>query len=249
MTKQIRSMNESQVCFIRRAAHLAKKLSPLALLVLGINSPYVGAVPAESAYPAMAPVDHYMMDPATEIALARTAAPASVSDKAEILVLGAHGYKIAVKGTNGFVCYVGRSWENDIDNAQFWNPKQRAPECDNAAAARSVLRPYLQRTQWVLSSVSRAEMLKRTKAEVASKQITQAEAGAMCFMLSKDGYIASAKGPWHPHVMFYGPPGPGSEWGANLPGSPVLSASSDLMPFTVYFVPVRKWSDGTLAKY
>src|SRR6185437_2044959 len=216
MTKQIRSMNESQVCFIRRAAHLAKKLSPLALLVLGINSPYVGAVPAESAYPAMAPVDHYMMDPATEIALARTAAPASVSDKADILVLGAHGYKIAVKGTNGFVCYVGRSWENDIDNAQFWNPKQRAPECDNAAAARSVLRPYLQRTQWVLS---------------------------------KDGYIASAKGPWHPHVMFYGPPGPGSEWGANLPGSPVLSASSDLMPFTVYFVPVRKWSDGKLAKY
>ncbi|MGH8124937.1 MAG: hypothetical protein ACREPK_03730 [Rhodanobacteraceae bacterium] len=249
MTKHMRSTNESPDWFAGGAAQLAKMLSPLVLLVVVINSPSVGAAPAVSAYPAMAPMFHYMMDPAAEIALARTAAPASVSDKAEILVLDAHGYKTAVKGTNGFVCYVGRSWENDIGNAQFWNPKQRAPECDNAAAARSVLPAYLQRTQWVLSGVSRAEMLKRTQAEISTKQIKQPEAGAMCFMLSKEGYIASAGGPWHPHVMFYGPPGPGAEWGANLPGSPVLSASSDLMPFTVYFVPVRKWSDGTLAKY
>jgi len=200
-------------------------------------------------YPAMAPVAQYMMDPAAEIALARSAAPASVSDKAEILVLGAHGYKTAIKGTNGFVCYVGRSWENDIDNANFWNSKQRAPECSNEAAARSVLPYYLERTQWVLSGVSRAEMLKRTKAEVAARQITAPDIGAMCFMLSKDGYLAGAGGPWHPHVMFYGSPGPGSEWGADLPGSPVLSAPSDLMPVTIYFVPVRKWSDGTLAEY
>ncbi len=197
----------------------------------------------------MAPVAHYMMDQAAEIALARTAAPAPVSDKAEILVLGAHGYKTAVKGTNGFVCYVGRSWENDIDNSEFWNPRQRAPECVNKAAARSVLPSYLQRTQWVLSGVSRAAMIHRTKAEIAARQITAPEVGAMCFMLSKDGYIASAGGPWHPHVMFWAPRGPGSEWGADLKGSPVLSSSSDLMPFTIYFVLVRKWSDGTLAKY
>ncbi len=207
------------------------------------------ALAEKAPYPAMAPVADYMMEQAAEIALARSAAPASVSDKAEILVLAAHGYKTAVKGTNGFVCYVGRSWENDIDNAYFWNPKQRAPECDNAAAARSVLTYYLERTQWVLSGVSRAEMLKRTKAEIAARQITAPEVGAMCFMLSKEGYIASAGGPWHPHVMFWGLPGPGSKWGANLPGSPVFSASSDLMPYTIYFVPVRKWSDGTLAEY
>ena len=203
----------------------------------------------KAPYPAMAPVAQYMMDPAAEIALARSAAPASVSDKAEILVLGTHGYKTAIKGTNGFVCYVGRSWENDIDNANFWNSKQRAPECDNEAAARSVLPYYLERTQWVLSGVSRAEMLKRTKAEIAARQITAPEIGAMCFMLSKDGYLAGAGGPWHPHVMFCGAPGPGLKWGADLPGSPVFSAPSDLMPVTIYFVPVRKWSDGTLAEY
>ncbi len=246
MRKQIRSMKQSRNWLAEGAAYLAKRLSPLTLLVLWADPSHAYAA---SAYEAMAPAAHYMMDQAAEIALARTAAPASVSDKAEILVLGAHGYKTAVKGTNGFVCYVGRSWENDIDNAAFWNPRQRAPECVNKAAARSVLPYFLQRTQWVLSGVSSAELIKRTKAEIAASQITAPEVGAMCFMMSKDGYIANAGGPWHPHVMFWAPRGPGSEWGADLPGSPVLSSSSDLMPYTVYFVPVRKWSDGTLAEY
>jgi hypothetical protein len=229
---------------------LAARTWPVAVLVLLAAASHPDAAPLTSSYPAMAPVQQYMMtDRAAEIALARSAAPAAVSDKAEILVLGAHGYEIGMKGTNGFVCYVGRSWENDIDNVNFWNPKQRAPECDNAAAARSVLPYYLQRTEWVLSGVSRAEMIKRTKAEIAAGHITAPQVGAMCFMLSKHGYLAGAKGPWHPHVMFWGLPGPGSKWGADLPGSPVFSAPSNLMPYTIYFVPVRKWSDGTLAKY
>jgi hypothetical protein len=247
MRKQVRPMNESRDGGVVSSAHFGKKLLPLALLVLAVTRSF--AAPAAPAYQVMAPVADYMMNPAAEIALARSAAPASVSDKAQILVLGSHGYTTAIKGTNGFVCYVGRSWENDIDDANFWNPKQHAPECDNAASARSVLPYYLQRTRWVLSGVSRAEMLKRTKAEIASRRITAPAAGSMCFMLSREGYLAAARGPWHPHVMFYGRPGPGSEWGADLLGSPVLSSRSDLMPVTTYFVLVRKWSDGTLAKY
>ena len=251
MRKQIRSMNEGRGLFAGGAAHLARRLLPLVLLVLWADTSHADSAAAAPAYPNMAPIGQYQMANQTgEIALARSAAPASVSDKAEVLVLGAHGYETAVKGTNGFVCYVGRSWENDFDNAEFWNPKNRAPECVNAAAARSVLPYYLQRTQWVLSGVSRAEMVDRTKAAIAAKQIAAPEAGAMCFMLSKDGYLGDgAGGHWHPHVMFWAPHGDGSEWGADLPGSPVYSAPSDTMPFTWYFVPVRKWSDGTLAEY
>ena len=49
--------------------------------------------PAEkAAYPAMAPVDQYLMaDQDAEIALARSAAPASISDGAEVMVLGRTG--------------------------------------------------------------------------------------------------------------------------------------------------------------
>ena len=224
------------------------------LLILGLSLAATGPARADddkAPYPNMAPIEQYLIpNQADEIALARSGGPKVVTDEATVLALGKSGYETAVKGTNGFVCYVGRSWENDIDNSDFWNPKNRAPECVNAVAARSVLPYYLQRTQWVMSGVSRAKILEQTKAAIAAKQITAPEAGAMCFMLSKQGYLGdNAGGPWHPHVMFWAPPGPGSQWGADLAGSPVFSAPSDLMPYTIYFVPVRKWSDGTLAEY
>jgi len=92
---------------------------------------------------------------AAEIALARGAAPASISDNATVLVLGHHGFETAVKGTNGFVCFVSRGWDNDVGNAAFWSPKTRGPICANPAAARSVLPYYvLQRARWVMSGVS-----------------------------------------------------------------------------------------------
>ncbi len=90
-------------------------------------------------YPKMAPIDQYLMtDQGAEIALARSAAPESISRDAEVLVLGRHGFETAVKGKNGFVCIVGRGWTSAAD-ADFWNPKVRVPMCVNAAAARSYL--------------------------------------------------------------------------------------------------------------
>ena len=65
----------------------------------------------KAAYPAMAPLDAYLIaDQNAEIALARSAAPKSISAGAEVMVLGTEGYTTAVKGTNGFLCIVERSW-------------------------------------------------------------------------------------------------------------------------------------------
>jgi len=204
-------------------------------------------------YPDRAPIAEYLSnDRDAEIAFARSGVPASMADKVGVLVLGAHGYETAAKGTNGFVCYVARSWDADIDDPEFWNPKVRGPMCLNPVAVRWYLPYYLQRTQWVLSGVSRSEMIKRTKAEIVAKQITAPPAGAMCYMLSRQGYLSDqGLGPhgWHPLVVFWNVPGVGTQWGADVVGSPVLSAPSDLMPFTVFFVPVRAWSDGTLDEY
>lgn len=56
-------------------------------------------------YPRMVPLDRYLMaDRDEEVALARSAAPDSISHDAEILVLGRHGYETVSKGKNGFVC-------------------------------------------------------------------------------------------------------------------------------------------------
>ncbi len=88
----------------------------------------------------MAAIEQYRSaNAADEIALARSAAPAAISGDAEVLILGSHGYESAVKGKNGFVCIVERSWATDFDDAEFWNPKIRAPICFNAPSVRSVL--------------------------------------------------------------------------------------------------------------
>ena len=206
----------------------------------------VGPAYAQTPNPTMAPIELYRMaSQSDEIVLARSAAPASISNDAEVLTLGRRGYETAAKGKNGFVCIVERAWANEYDNAEFWNPKVRGPICFNAAAARSVLPGYLRRTEWALAGASKGEMLERTRAAVAAKQITAPEVGAMCYMMSKDGYLSDAGGHWHPHLMFFLPHTEAAAWGANLPGVPMIAAGGDLEPVTVFMAPVPNWSDGT----
>ena len=211
----------------------------------------IGAARGDDAkpdYSAMAPIEKYRIaSTAEEIALARSAAPASISGDADILTLGDHGYETAVKGKNGFVCMVWRSWTAEFDNAEFWNPKLRGPICLNPAAARTVLPPFLERTQWVLAGVSKPRMMERTQAEIASHTFKEPEPGAMSFMMSKQQYLADAGGHWHPHLMFFVARTDGAAWGADLAGSPIFASQSNPEPVTTFIIPVPKWSDGTPA--
>jgi hypothetical protein len=202
----------------------------------------------DDAYPTMAKLSEYLISTRSEeIDLAKSAAPTSVADHAGVLVLGPHGYESVVKGTNGFVCLVGRSWDLTFTDPQFWNPKIRTPQCDNAVAARTVRPRYLTRTEWVLAGVSRDDMQKRETAAWAAGTLTAPEPGAMCYMLSKRGYINDTAGRWHPHVMYFTPRTDAAAWGANLPGSPVAADSTSYAHTTIFFVIVPNWSDGTPA--
>lgn len=120
------------------------------LVVLGVTL-QAQAQESKLPYPSMAPLDQYLTERNAEIALARGAAPPSISQDAEVMVLGRHGYETAVKGKNGFVCIVERSWTAGIDDPDFWNPKLRAPICFNPPAARSYLPLTIKKTEWVLS--------------------------------------------------------------------------------------------------
>jgi hypothetical protein len=205
---------------------------------------------AKSPYPSMAPLDQYLMtDRDAEVALARTAAPKSISDDATVMVLTRHGYETAVKGTNGFACIVDRAWTSAFDHPGFWNPKNRSPICYNAAAARSSLLYTFNRVKLVLAGLTKPQMLERIKAEVANKELPTPEPGAMSYMLSKESYLNDQAGHWVPHLMFHIPKTDGASWGANLDGSPVVVAPFRLVPEpeTIFLVPVAKWSDGTPA--
>jgi hypothetical protein len=218
----------------------------LAFLLGAIGSARADDV--KPAYPAMAPVEQYRVASASEeIALSRSAAPASISGDASVLTLGDHGYETALKGRNGFVCLVQRSWAAGFDDAEFWNPKLRSPICFNPAAARTILPAYLERTEWVIAGVSKADMINRTNAELAAKRIATPEPGAVAFMMSKHGKLNDLAGHWHPHLMFFLAHADVADWGADLHGSPVFAARSNSDPITTFFVLVPSWSDGTPA--
>lgn len=217
-----------------------------------VSSMWAGPARAQTpktAYPEMAPVEQYRIaSRAEEIALARSAAPPSISKDATVLVLGNRGYETAVKGSNGFVCFVERSWDAPFDAPEFWNPKLRGPNCFNAAAVRSELPQLLKRTEWVLAGATRDQIIEKTKAAVASHEFKDPEPGALSFMLSKNGYLSDdAAGPWLPHVMFFLPHGSAADWGADKEGSPVIGQDGSTIETTVLFVPVRSWSDGSPA--
>ena len=204
---------------------------------------------AQHAYPNMAPLSQYLMtDRNAEIALARSAAPKAISGAATILVLGPHGYGTAVEGKNGFVCLVDRSWTAQFDFPEFWNPRLRGPMCLNPQAARSILPITFKRTKLALAGKSREQIMEDMKAAVAAKQLPPLEPGAMCYMMSKQGYLNDDAGHWMPHLMFY--LAPGADWGADLPGSPVMlnpQFHDGMVAVRVLMIPVAKWSDGTPA--
>ena len=200
-------------------------------------------------YPEMAPLEQYRIaNREDEIAMARSAAPPSISGDAKVLVLGSQGYETAAEGSNGFVCFVERSWAAGFDDSDFWNPKTRGPNCFNPSAARSELPQYLKRTEWALAGATRQQLIKKTAAAVASHTFKAPEAGAFSFMLSKAGYLGDqAAGPWLPHVMIFLPHGQAADWGADKAGSPVMGEDGSAIESTVLFIPVRNWSDGSPA--
>lgn len=202
----------------------------------------------KASYPAMASLDQYLIpDQDSEIALARSAGPKSVSDEADVMVLGRQGYTTAVKGANGFLCIVERSWADPTDDPEFWNPKARAPICFNAAAAKTFVPIYLMKTKLVLAGKSKTEILQATTSALDKKELPPLEPGAMCYMLSNRQYLNDRGKSWHPHVMFIVPGDAAKSWGANLPGSPVIATYDPEERATVFMVLVAEWSDGTPA--
>jgi len=222
-------------------------LFPIFMLAIVLSAARRGeAQDAKTPYPSMAPIEQYRIaDRNAEIALARSAAPESISRDAEVMVLGGHGYETAVKGKNGFVCIVQRSWSAGIDDPDFWNPKLRGPTCFNPPAARSYLPLVIKKTEMILAGKSKAQMFEGIKARLDKKELPAQETGAMCYMLSKEGYLSDQAGHWHPHLMFFVPQTGAQTWGADLPGSPILASEDPEDRLTIFMVPVAKWSDGT----
>ena len=200
---------------------------------------------AKQPYPGMAPIEQYQMDRSAEIALAHTAAPASISKDAEVLVMGQKNYETAVGGKNGFVCLVGRSWLSPFDNPEFWNPRNRSPECFNPPAVLSLLPYVVKTTGMVLSGFSKTQILDGIKVAVDKKELGAPASGSLIYMMSKEAYLTDQPPHNLDHLMFDLPRMDGAAWGANLAGAPIFFLQLDPAPITEFYVVMGEWSDGT----
>jgi hypothetical protein len=223
---------------LRNAGKAVGWANAVVLAAFGAAWP-IQAQDTTSPYPNMAPIEQYRMDRNAEIALARTAAPPSISRDATVLVLGQKNFETAVKGTNGFVCVVGRAFAGPLNNPEFWNPKNRSPICWNPPAARSLLPYALKETGMALAGASKAQITEAIRTAVAKKELGVPESGSMSYMMSKQAYLTDQGGHNLAHVMFELPRD------GVLRDKPDFFVSWDPAPVIEFNVPVGQWSDGS----
>jgi hypothetical protein len=195
----------------------------------------------QSKYP---PADRYLMPRHDEIALAHTAAPPGISDRATIKVLTRSGFVVAYQGDNGNVCMVMRGFSAPTYTpANFrdlvYDPTVRAPICFTAPAAKTAMPYYELRTRLALAGKTPDQIAAAVKAAYASDALPHRDAGTFAYMWSAHQHLASGINAWHPHMMIFLPDYDNAMVGGNAFGSPLPQVTDDAgTPFTVVVIPV-----------
>ncbi len=194
--------------------------------------------------PAYPPLREYLMSEQAEILLARSAAPASITDHATIRVLSPSGFRIAHQGENGFTCLVMRGWSAPTYTPQqfrdfVYDARIRAPICFNPVATRTVLPYYELRSMLGMAGKTPVQIADAVQAAYTSGQLPKRDAPSFAYMWSADQFLGQGIGAWRPHVMLFAPYYDNAMVGGNEFGSPLPQLSDDAgTPFSVVVIPV-----------
>jgi hypothetical protein len=187
----------------------------IVLSTFGLLAIHAAAAEAERKY---APFSEYEMERSAEIALARSAAPERISSRATIKVLTRAGFEVAVKGDNGFVCMVVRSWSAAPDVQTTFYAKLRAPTCFDPIAARTVVPVDELKTKLGLEGKQPEAIEQEVAVRYGRGQLPKMEGAAFAYMWSASQDTGPGFGPWHPHMMVYVPYYENSMLGGNEVG-------------------------------
>jgi hypothetical protein len=136
-----------------------------------------------------------------QIELALSAAPAEVSSKATVYILGAKGYEKAREGTNGISCFIWRSFKETMQVSA-------APACFDAVGSQTLMVTAMRREELRAQGKSEAE-IKDDIAKGYKEGRYKAPGPGFLYMLSNENYFyrsgAKQWGAVPPHVMFYAP--------------------------------------------
>lgn len=216
-------------------------ISVFAATMLVAAAVMTGSAQSEARYP---PLAEYLMPQEQEIALARSAAPATISDHATIKVLTESGFNVAFEGENGFVCMVMRGWSaptyTPVEFRELvYDPAVRAPICFNPEASRTVLPYYELRSKLGMAGKTPDEIATGLEAAYAQGELPQRVGVSFAYMWSADQNLGTGIGAWHPHVMVFAPYYDNAMVGGNEFGSPLPQVTDDAgTPFTVVVIPV-----------
>jgi hypothetical protein len=137
-----------------------------------------------------------------QITLAESAAPAEVSSKATVFILGLKGFEKVREGSNGFTCFVGR---------HFVNPTETTvePTCFDAEGGRTTWIVRMREEELRSSGKSEEEI----KADIANGykegRYKYPNKPGFLYMMSSENRLGPT--PDHgtvsfpPHLMFYAP--------------------------------------------
>jgi hypothetical protein len=135
---------------------------------------------------------------AHESALARSAAPAQVSDSATVWVWADTAYVIAERGTGRVNCYVVRLWTTAIE-----------PHCLDEEGSATILPMQMRRMQLYAQGRSTAEVEREIADGLASGHFRLPQRPAITYMMSAAQQLVTqegnAVGAWQPHLMIYYP--------------------------------------------
>lgn len=190
------------------------------------------------------PIAEYLMARDAEIKLARSAAPADISDRATIKVLTTSGFEVAEQGDNGTVCLVMRGFSAPTYTpAQFrdivHDPRIHAPICFTAPAAHSALPYYEMRTNLAIEGKSPDQIAAALQAAYVTGKLPRREAVTVAYMWSAHQHLGSGIDAWHPHMMLFAPYYENAMVGGNAFGSVLPQVSDDAgTPFSVIVIPV-----------
>jgi hypothetical protein len=194
--------------------------------------------------PTYPPLSQYLMARDAEIALARSAAPAGISDRATVKILTKSGYEVAREGDNGFVCMVMRGFSAPTYTpAQFrdlvYDATVHAPICFTPAAARTVMPYYELRTRLAMEGKRPDQIAEGLQAAYVKGELPSREAITFAYMWSAHQHLAPGIDAWHPHMMVFAPYYDNAMVGGNAFGTPLPQVTDDAgTPFAVVVIPV-----------
>ena len=215
----------------------------LALVLLSLLAGFPDAR-LHAQTPKYPPLSEYLMQRDAEIALAKTAAPANISDRATIKVLTTSGFQVVHEGVNGFVCMVMRAWSAPTYTpAEFRNlvydPTVRAPICFDPGASRTVMPYYELRSTLGMAGKSPDQIAEGVQTAYVTGKLPRRDSVTFAYMWSAHQHLGPGIGAWHPHMMIFAPYYDNAMLGGNEFGSANPQVTDDAgTPFSVAVIPV-----------